>query len=78
MLENATQGVEASQLHIYNRLGLKQEMVVFSNPELVNAEGKINQENYSQEYKFLKRIDHPQFEVVVWNSDSLKMLGTSA
>jgi hypothetical protein len=77
VLENATQGVEASQLHVYNRLGLKQEVVIFSNPESVSAEGKINQENYSQEYKFLKRIDHQQFQVVVWNTDSLKMLGNS-
>lgn len=31
MLENSRQGVEACQLHIYNRVGLKEEMLVYSN-----------------------------------------------
>jgi hypothetical protein len=69
--------VEASQLHVYNRLGRKEELLVFANPEAVSDQGKINQENYSQEYKFLRRVDHPQFQVVIWNTDSLKMLGNS-
>ena len=31
MLENSRQGVEACQLHVYNRVGLKEQMLVFSN-----------------------------------------------
>lgn len=42
VLENSSQGVEASQLHVYNRLGLKEEMMVFSNPESVDSQGKLN------------------------------------
>ena len=77
VLENSSQGVEASQLHVYNRLGLKEEMMVFSNPESVDSQGRLNLEGYNQEYKHLKRIEHQQFQAVLWNSDSLKMIGSS-
>lgn len=78
VLENSTKGIDASQVHIYNKLGIKEEVMVFSNHEDIDmSSGKIVKENFNQEYKYLKRIEHEQFQVVLWNSDSYKLVGTT-
>ena len=78
VLENSTKGIDASQVHIYNKLGIKEEVMVFSNHEDIDmSSGKIVKENFNQEYKYLKRIEHEQFQVVLWNSDSYKVVGTT-
>jgi len=52
--------------------------MVFSNREDVDVTtGKIRGDNYNQEYKYLCSINHQQFNVVLWNSDSLKLIGGS-
>ena len=46
VLENSTKGIDASQVHIYNKLGIKEEVMVFSNHEDIDmSSGKIVKEN---------------------------------
>lgn len=51
-------------------------MLIFSNHEDIDvATGKVCAQNFNQEFKMIKKLSHEQFEVVLWNSDSLRLLG---
>jgi hypothetical protein len=53
-------------------------MLIYSYHEDIDvATGKVRHQNYNQEFKFLKKVNHNQFEVAMWNSDCLKLIGLS-
>ena len=53
-------------------------MLIFSNHEDIDVTtGKVRTQNYNQEFKHIRKITHSQFEVALWNSDCLKLIGDS-
>lgn len=79
ILEPSLPGLSACSLHIYNKLGVKQQVMAFSNAAEVDVMTGINHQlSYDQEFKNIKKIVHQQFQVILWNREAFKCIGSNS